>query len=95
MAALSAVAPYASHLIRTVNACVAADIPDLLCVHDCYSCHAPNAVHLNKIIRREMAMMYRAYNALSMLQEKCLSLIPPTLGNLDVLEVQNAEWLCI
>jgi DNA-directed RNA polymerase, mitochondrial len=85
----------ASHLIRTVNACVADGITDLLCVHDCFSCHAPNAARLNQIIRRELAIMYKAFNAIAVLQQQCKSVIPPPLGKFDPLEVQNAEWLCI
>ena len=34
------------------------DINDILTVHDSFAVHAPNAVHLNKIIRRELGLMY-------------------------------------
>src|SRR5262249_31599019 len=45
----------AAHLVRVINACVAADpsITDLLAVHDCFYCLAPDAVRVNRIIRRE------------------------------------------
>ena len=55
----------ASHLVRVVNA--AADpvegIKDILVVHDSFACHAPRAVRLNQIIRRELATMYQAGTA--------------------------------
>jgi DNA-directed RNA polymerase len=85
----------ASHLVRIVNAAVEDGINDIVTVHDSFAVHAPRAVRLNHIIRRELAIMYQAYDALGTLQENCPSLIPPTLGDLDPLEVQNAEWLCI
>ena len=55
----------ASHLVRVVNAATdpVEDIKDILVVHDCFACHAPNAVRLNQIIRRELAMMYHAGTA--------------------------------
>jgi hypothetical protein len=81
----------ASHLVSVVNACVADGINDILTVHDSFAVHAPNAVPLNRIIRRELAMMYQAYDARVALQ----SLEPLPLGKLDPLDVQNAEWLCI
>jgi hypothetical protein len=74
---------------------VADDINDLLCVHDCFGCLAPQAAQLNKIIRRELAIMYCAYDALGTLRESCPSIKPPKLGKLDATGVQIAKWLCI
>ena len=55
----------ASHLVRVVNAATdpVEEIKDILVVHDCFACHAPRAVRLNQIIRRELAMMYHAGTA--------------------------------
>jgi DNA-directed RNA polymerase len=84
----------AAHLVRVVNACAADGINDILTVHDSFAVHAPHAVQLNQIIRREMGMMYQAYDACC-LQENYPSANPLLLGNLDPLDIQNAEWLCI
>jgi DNA-directed RNA polymerase len=86
----------AAHLIRTVNACFAddEDIRNLLTVHDCFYCLAPDAVKVNQIVRRELAIMYSTYGAdAGPLAE--LGPEPPKLGNLDPVSVQSAEWLCI
>ena len=85
----------ASHLARTVNAAVREDINDILTVHDSFAVHAPNAVHLNKIIRRELGLMYCSYDAIGALQQNDPSIEPPPLGKLDPLDTQNAEWLTL
>jgi hypothetical protein len=53
------------HLARVVNAAAdpVEDIKNILVVHDSFACHAPRAVRLNQIIRRELAMMYQAGTA--------------------------------
>ncbi len=55
----------ASHLVRVVNAATdpIEDINDILVVHDSFAAHAPHAVRLNQLIRREMGMMYMAGTA--------------------------------
>ena len=88
----------ASHLCRVVNAATDAheSINDILVVHDSFACHAPHAVRLNQLIRRELGLMYQAHDPIERL---CANnpgdLKPPPLGSLDPLDVQNAEWVCI
>ena len=74
---------------------MADNINDLLCVHDCFSCLAPQAAQLNKIVRRELAIMYCAYDALGTLRENYPSIKPQKLGKLDAVGVQYAKWFCI
>jgi hypothetical protein len=52
-------------LVRVVNAATdpAEKIDDILVVHDSFAVHAPNAVRLNQLIRRELGMMYMAGTA--------------------------------
>jgi DNA-directed RNA polymerase len=44
----------AAHLIKTVNAAVSEGITDLLTVHDCFYCLAPQASRLHKIISEQL-----------------------------------------
>ena len=85
----------AAHLIRVVNAAMREGMNDILTVHDSFAVHAPNAVHINKIIRRELGLMYCCYDAIGTLQKNAPSIEPPALGKLDPLDTQNAEWLCL
>jgi len=47
----------AAHLVRVVNAAAEEDI-ETACVHDSFSCLAPDADRFNKIIRSQLAMLY-------------------------------------
>lgn len=77
--AIGAVAPNfihaldAAHLVRTVNACAAAGICDIMTIHDCYACLAPQAEQFNKIIREEFVRMYEEHDPLTEIREwaKC------------------------
>jgi DNA-directed RNA polymerase len=85
----------ASHLIRTVNFAAAEGIISTVPVHDSFSCMAPQAQRYNQIIRRELAMMYRSYDALGRLRSANAGnnfKAPPDYGDLDPFDVQNAEY---
>jgi Autographiviridae RNA polymerase len=83
----------ASHLIRTVNSAVRDDIANSLTVHDSFACLAPQAVRFNQIIRLALSLMYTCYDPLARLRDQTASDSPlPPHGNLDPLEVQNAEY---
>ena len=88
----------ASHLVRVVNAATSPleNINDILVVHDSFACHAPHAVKLNRLIRRELAILYEIYDPIAHICERNPSNItPPETGNLDPLDVENSEWVCI
>jgi DNA-directed RNA polymerase, mitochondrial len=90
----------ASHLLRTVNACVAAGINDLVTVHDSFGCLAPEAHRFTKIIREEFVKMYEGCDPLTELRERALCklgplapqlLVPvPQRGPLDLREFINS-----
>jgi DNA-directed RNA polymerase len=88
----------ASHLVRVVNAAIDPHegINDILVVHDSFAAHAPNAVRLNQLIRRELGMMYQAYEPVAHLcaNNPC-DRKPPPLGDYDPLDVLKSEWACI
>ena len=88
----------ASHLVRVVNAATDPHegINDILVVHDSFAAHAPNAVRLNQLIRRELGMMYQAYEPVVHLCANDPSdREPPPLGDYDPLDVLKSEWACI
>jgi len=64
----------AAHLVKTVNAAVSEGITDLLTVHDCFYCLAPQATRLQKIILAELTNLY-LNNPLAELR-KCAPDIP-------------------
>ena len=76
---LSAAAPNfvhsldAAHLIKVVNAAVSEGISDLLTVHDCFYCLAPQATRLHKIILAELADLYRDNEPLAELHSQNVS----------------------
>jgi hypothetical protein len=83
---LSAAAPNfvhsldAAHLIKVVNAAVSEGIMDILTVHDCFYCLAPQATRLHEIILEQLADMYRASDPLADLRARNVSdgfLVPP------------------
>jgi hypothetical protein len=84
----------ATHLMLTVLAANKEGI-DILPVHDSYSCLAPRAARLGRIIRAQMAMLH-AVDPLRTLRDANVddpNLYPlPERGNLDPLDVQNAEY---
>jgi DNA-directed RNA polymerase len=85
----------AAHLIKVVNTAASEGITDLLTVHDCFYCLAPQATRLHKIIRDEMQNMYRDYDPLGDLRDHNVSdpddpdLLPvPRI----LLKCVNGEW---
>jgi DNA-directed RNA polymerase len=62
----------AAHLALVVNVCVAAGIKDLMTIHDCYACLAPQATLFNKIIRDEFVRMYEQHDPLTEIRERAL-----------------------
>ena len=81
----------AAHLVRVVNAATEEDISEIVCVHDSFACLATQAVRFNKIIRTQLAMLYARQDHLLALGEQS-GLSPPPYGDLDPLEVQDAEY---
>jgi DNA-dependent RNA polymerase len=79
----------AAHLIRTILGAHAEEI-DCLPVHDCFAALAPHATRFNKIIRREMAMLYARQDHLAALGNFGIEL--PAYGALDPLAVQDSEY---
>ena len=71
-------------------------IHDIIPVHDSYACLAPYAQRFGQIIRAQMAMLYDPFDPLRALRDANVddpNLLPlPPLGNLDPLDVQNAEY---
>jgi DNA-directed RNA polymerase, mitochondrial len=81
----------AAHLVRVVNAAMAEDISDIVCVHDSFACLATQAVRFNRIIRTQLAMLHARQDHLLALGEQ-YGIAPPPYGDLDPLDVQNAEY---
>jgi DNA-directed RNA polymerase len=67
----------AAHLLRTVNACVAADIKDILTIHDCFGCLTPQAEKFNAIMRQEFVRMYEEHDPLTEIRERALCDLGP------------------
>jgi DNA-directed RNA polymerase len=85
----------AAHVVRVVLRAAEEGIRDVLTEHDSYSCLAPQATQFNQLIRRELALLYHCYNLLAVLRRAAGLKWQPNLGELDPLEVQNAEWCWI
>jgi DNA-directed RNA polymerase len=62
----------ASHLVLTVNECVRVNMPDILAIHDSYSCLAPRAEQLNNIVREQFVAMYEQHDPLTEIRESAL-----------------------
>ena len=94
----------ASHLIRTVNVAVSEGIKDVATVHNSFACLAPQATLFNKVIRQELGLMYKCYDALGRLRAQngwryfpmFLAVNdfpePPAYGELDPLSIWQAEF---
>jgi hypothetical protein len=78
----------AAHLIKVVNTAVSNGIADILTVHDCYSCLAPQATRLHKIILDEMENLYRDYDPLGDLHSG-------NVGDPDILPVPRVLFKCV
>jgi DNA-directed RNA polymerase len=85
----------AAHLVLSVNAVVEEGITDIAVIHDCYAALAPQVQRFQQIIRRELALMYHI-DVLRRLRDGCdgasVSEQLPEKGNLDLLEIQTAEY---
>ena len=86
----------ATHLIFTVLEANKEGIRDILCVHDSYSCLATRVPRLGRIIRAQFAALYTAWDPLRALHDAnandCSAPRLPELGNLNPLDVQDAEY---
>jgi DNA-directed RNA polymerase len=78
----------AAHLVKVVNAAASEGITDILTVHDCYSCVAPQATRLHKIILDEMENLYRDYDPLGDLHDR-------NVGDPDILPVPRVLFKCV
>jgi DNA-directed RNA polymerase len=59
----------AAHLARTVNACAAAGIRDIITVHDCFGVMASQAEQFNRIVREEFVRMYEEHDPLTEIRD--------------------------
>jgi DNA-directed RNA polymerase len=86
----------AAHLALTVNDAVQRGITDLLTVHDSFLCLAPYAAEFGRVLRVQMALMYKSYDVLRILRDHntldATKFPLPKYGKLDPLGVQFAEW---
>jgi DNA-directed RNA polymerase len=92
----------ASHLLRTVNACVAEGITSIATVHDSFGCHAPHARRFNQIIREQFVAMYEEHDVLAEvlasakrdLTDHNWHRLPetPTYGNLQLKDILHAQY---
>ena len=86
----------ATHLIFIVLEANKEGIRDILCVHDSYSCLATRVPRLGRIIRAQFAALYTAWDPLRALHDAnandCSAPRLPELGNLNPLDVQDAEY---
>jgi hypothetical protein len=55
----------AAHLVKVVNAAASEGITDILTVHDCYSCLAPQATRFQDIILEQLDNLYATNNPLA------------------------------
>jgi DNA-directed RNA polymerase len=67
----------AAHLIKTVNAAASEGIIDILTVHDCFYCLAPQAERLQKIIMEQLSAMYKNNDPLADLRNQNVSVDEP------------------
>ena len=84
----------AAHLVLCVNAAMSEGITNIVTVHDSFACLAPQAKRVNEIIRTQLALMYAHQDHLADLraQNNISDIAQPAFGDLDPLEVQNAEY---
>ena len=87
----------AAHLALTVNDAVQRGITDLLTVHDLFLCLAPYSAEFGRVLRVQMALMYKSYDALRTLRDfnglDATEFPLPEYGKLDVFDLQRAEWV--
>jgi Autographiviridae RNA polymerase len=86
----------AAHLIRVVLGAQSEGIINVLTVHDCFACLAPQATRFNQIIRRELAMLYARQDHLCGLRDHnqidADAIKLPEHGQLDPSDVQQSEY---
>jgi hypothetical protein len=86
----------AAHLVKVVNAAVSEGITDILTVHDCFYCLAPQATRLHEIILGELANLYGNNDPLAELRIRNVSVpdilpVPPK-GTLFQWEGDSRRW---
>jgi DNA-directed RNA polymerase len=85
----------AAHLVKVVNAAAHEGIMDMLTVHDCFYCLAPQATRLHEIILEELANMYRDNDPLTELRSRNIGageILPvPPKGALVTFKGQSAR----
>jgi hypothetical protein len=79
----------AAHLIKVVNAAVSEGITDLLTVHDCFYCLAPQAARLHSIIMEQLDDLYDNNDPLTELRARNVS-DPDTLP----VPPKGTAWKC-
>jgi DNA-directed RNA polymerase len=67
----------AAHLVKVVNAAASEGITNILTVHDCFYCLAPQATRLQKIIMEQLADMYKNNDPLADLRNQNVSVNEP------------------
>lgn len=107
---MSAIAPNfvhscdASHLMKTVNACLDHGLVDFNMIHDSYGTHAANAPLLARTLRQEFVNIYSG-NVLEKFHQELSHFIPeselrgltppPEQGNFDLLNVLESRYFFI
>ena len=85
----------AAHLARVVNAAVGEGIINIVTVHDSFGCLASQARRFHYLIRRELLLLYANQDHLGALGNRNADEFPPPppMGDLDILQLLEAEYL--
>lgn len=91
----------ASHMMKTVNACLDHGVTSFAMIHDSYGTHAADAETLSYLLRREFVNQYST-NVLEQFREMVLEALPeekrekvppvPPMGSLDLEAVMDSEY---
>jgi DNA-directed RNA polymerase len=86
-----------SHLMMTVNACVAEGITNVAAIHDSFNCLASQADRFNAIIREQFVRLHTEHDILADIRKvvvRELGEAPsiPERGTLDLNEILNADF---
>jgi DNA-directed RNA polymerase, mitochondrial len=83
----------ASHLINVVNEAASRGRTDIITIHDCFGCLAPQARMLSGIVRQQFAFLYRRTDVLADLRDASRSKIPlPDRGYFDPADILHSLY---
>ena len=84
----------AAHLVRVVLAAQAEGIHNVVTVHDSFACLASQARRFHYLIRRELLLLYARQDHLDALgRRNGFPQPPPIRGDLDIMQLLEAEFL--